>query len=85
MSWHDVGDARTLDTDGVIIAKVDGREIGVILDRDTGQVHAVRNRCPHRGAPLCKGSVRPQARRHARPLRARRPTSAALSLARLAV
>lgn len=60
MSWHDVGDARTLDTDGVIIAKVDGREIGVILDRDTGQVHAVRNRCPHRGAPLCKGSVRPR-------------------------
>jgi nitrite reductase (NADH) small subunit len=58
--WHDVGDAGTLETDGVIIARVEGREIGVILDRETGELHAMRNRCPHNGAPLCKGSVRPR-------------------------
>ncbi len=60
MSWHDVGPAEQLDADGVIIARIEGREIGVILDRDTGALHAVRNRCPHHGAPLCKGTVRPR-------------------------
>ena len=38
MRWHDVGDAGTLEADGVIIARVDGREIGVILDRETGEL-----------------------------------------------
>lgn len=55
-----MGDAGTLDAEGVIIARVEGREIGVILDRETGELYALRNRCPHYGAPLCKGSVRPR-------------------------
>ncbi len=56
--WHDVGAAAELEARGVIVARVEGREIGVILDRATGDLHAVRNRCPHHGAPLCLGRVR---------------------------
>jgi nitrite reductase/ring-hydroxylating ferredoxin subunit len=37
---------------------VGGREIGVLRDGATGALHAVRNRCPHHGAPLCLGTVR---------------------------
>ena len=58
MSWHDVGDAGVLEAEGVIVTRVAGREIGVVLDRETGRVHALRNRCPHHGAPLCRGRVR---------------------------
>ena len=56
--WHDVGSAGDLDERGVLLARVGGREIGVLRDRATGAVHAVRNRCPHHGAPLCLGTVR---------------------------
>lgn len=31
-------------------------EIGVVR-LSSGAVHAVRNRCPHKGAPICKGIV----------------------------
>jgi nitrite reductase (NADH) small subunit len=58
VSWHDVGALDDLESQGVIVARVEGREIGVVLDRETGSVHAIRNRCPHHGAPLCKGTVR---------------------------
>jgi nitrite reductase (NADH) small subunit len=56
--WHDVGSAGDLDERGPLLARVGGREIGVLRDRATGAVHAVRNRCPHHGAPLCLGTVR---------------------------
>ena len=39
-------------------SRVGGREIGVLADPVTGDVHAVRNRCPHHGAPLCRGTLR---------------------------
>ena len=42
--------------DGAVVARVGGREIGVVLDGD--QPKAIRNRCPHMGAPLCLGTVR---------------------------
>jgi nitrite reductase/ring-hydroxylating ferredoxin subunit len=32
------------------------REVGIIRLAD-GEVHAVLNRCPHKGAPVCKGIV----------------------------
>ena len=35
------------------LTKVGGRELG-ILRRDDDTVHAVRNWCPHKGAPICK-------------------------------
>lgn len=38
------------------ILKVESREIGVIR-MENGEVHAVLNRCPHKGAPVCKGIV----------------------------
>jgi nitrite reductase/ring-hydroxylating ferredoxin subunit len=56
--WHDVGSAGDLDERGLLLARAGGREIGVLRDRATGAVHALRNRCPHHGAPLCLGTVR---------------------------
>lgn len=38
------------------IVTMGGREIGVIRLPD-GTVSAVRNVCPHRGAPVCRGTV----------------------------
>jgi len=39
------------------VVTVQGREIGLFNIK--GQYHALRNRCPHRGAPLCQGRLRP--------------------------
>jgi 3-phenylpropionate/trans-cinnamate dioxygenase ferredoxin subunit len=39
------------------VSVVAGREIGVV--RWEGELYAVRNICPHRGAPVCTGVVRP--------------------------
>jgi len=38
------------------IVRVGGREIGIF--NVDGAFYAVRNRCPHQGAPLCLGHVR---------------------------
>ena len=54
--WQDVGSVAELERDGHVIARVDGREIGVV--RVNGELHGVRNRCPHHGGPLCLGTVR---------------------------
>ena len=37
------------------IVEVEGRSIGVF--NVNGKLHALRNVCPHQGAPLCLGSV----------------------------
>jgi nitrite reductase (NADH) small subunit len=37
------------------IVSIKGRSIGVI--NDNGNLYAVRNVCPHHGAPLCEGRV----------------------------
>jgi nitrite reductase (NADH) small subunit len=55
--WVDVGSAVDLDRDGRLLARVGGREVGVVRDPDTGSLHGVRNRCPHHGGPLCLGVV----------------------------
>ena len=55
--WTDVGSLTQLERERVLLARVGGREIGVLRDED-GRLHAVRNRCPHHGAPLCRGRVR---------------------------
>ena len=39
------------------IVAVGGREIGVF--NLGGTFYALRNICPHRGAPLCRGRLRP--------------------------
>jgi nitrite reductase (NADH) small subunit len=55
-SWHDVASLEQLRREGAVVARVGGREIGVVMDGD--QPKAIRNRCPHMGAPLCLGTVR---------------------------
>lgn len=40
---------------GKKLIEVQGREIGVF--NVAGEFYALRNYCPHRGAPLCKGRI----------------------------
>jgi nitrite reductase (NADH) small subunit len=54
-TWHDVGSLADLERDGRLIARVEGREVGVLLV--DGELRGVRNRCPHHGGPLCLGRV----------------------------
>jgi 3-phenylpropionate/trans-cinnamate dioxygenase ferredoxin subunit len=54
--WHNVCAIEELESTGCVIARLGGREIGV-LRRPDGGLTAVRNRCPHHGAPLCLGTV----------------------------
>jgi nitrite reductase (NADH) small subunit len=56
-AWRDLGSLEELERAGRVVARVGGRELGVLLGPD-GVPHGVRNRCPHRGGPLCLGSVR---------------------------
>lgn len=60
--WHDVAPVEQLDRDGRIIARVGGREIGVLRDPTDDSLRALRNRCPHVGSPLCRGTVRTRER-----------------------
>jgi nitrite reductase (NADH) small subunit len=57
MSLVDVGGVDEFPPDAVRIVVVDEREVGVVSWR--GEWFAVRNICPHLGAPLCAGSMRP--------------------------
>jgi 3-phenylpropionate/trans-cinnamate dioxygenase ferredoxin subunit len=54
--WVDVGAAADLERDGRVVARVNGREVGVVVEPD-GTPHGIRNRCPHHGGPLCLGRV----------------------------
>ena len=56
--WHDIGALEELERDGRLVARVGGREVGVVRDPDTGRLVGIRNRCPHHGAPLCLGRIR---------------------------
>ena len=56
--WHDVGALDELEREGRIVARVGGREVGVVRDPRSGSLHGIRNRCPHHGGPLCLGTVR---------------------------
>jgi len=57
-AWHDVGSLEELERGGRLVARVGRREVGVVRDVWTGSLHAIRNRCPHSGGPLCLGLVR---------------------------
>jgi nitrite reductase (NADH) small subunit len=37
------------------IIEIDGRSIGVF--NVSGTLYAIRNLCPHKGAPLCRGTI----------------------------
>ena len=60
-AWHDIGSLDELERAGRLVARVGGREVGVVRDPDGGRLVGVRNRCPHHGAPLCLGRVRERA------------------------
>jgi nitrite reductase (NADH) small subunit len=53
--WRDVGSLADLERDGHVVARVEGREVGVVAV--DGELRGVRNRCPHHGGPLCLGTV----------------------------
>ncbi len=51
-----VGKADAFPVDKLQIVTAGRREIGVVRRAD-GTVQAVRNWCPHKGAPICKGQL----------------------------
>jgi nitrite reductase (NADH) small subunit len=52
----EVGRTDTFETGRFKIVNVNGREIGVVR-LPNGEFRAVRNHCPHKGAPVCKGLI----------------------------
>ena len=56
--WHDVGSLADLERDGGLLARIGGREVGVLVV--DGELRGVRNRCPHHGGPLCLGTIVPR-------------------------
>ncbi len=38
------------------IVEIDGKEVGIARLKN-GEYRAVRNHCPHKGAPVCKGFI----------------------------
>jgi nitrite reductase (NADH) small subunit len=56
MTAHVVGPASEIAPGGRKIVNVAGRSIGVF--NVEGRFYALRNVCPHQGAPLCLGSVK---------------------------
>ncbi|MGI9116213.1 MAG: Rieske (2Fe-2S) protein [Gaiellales bacterium] len=55
--WHDVAAEADVTPGAPAIARIEGREIGVMRDPRTNALIAIRNRCPHSGAKLCLGTV----------------------------
>lgn len=56
MMRHMVGTVDELPPGGRKIVEVEGRSIGVF--NVAGRYYALRNRCPHKGAPLCLGMLK---------------------------
>ncbi len=55
MGTHVVGRVSEIPPGERRIVELEGRSIGVF--NVNGTYYALRNRCPHQGAPLCLGSV----------------------------
>jgi nitrite reductase (NADH) small subunit len=51
-----VGALSTFAVGTTRIVEIGRRQVGIIRGED-GVVHAVLNVCPHRGAPVCKGTL----------------------------
>jgi nitrite reductase (NADH) small subunit len=56
MALHYVADVDQLEDAKPVVFSIQGRPIGLIRVKD--KIHAIRNVCPHKGAPVCKGTVR---------------------------
>jgi nitrite reductase (NADH) small subunit len=52
---HRVGPVEEFAAPGCRLVEVDGRRVGVFTIG--GELFAVSDRCPHRGAPMCEGTV----------------------------
>lgn len=50
-----VGNVDQVATGQPLIVKANGKEIGVFFEN--GKWYAVKNSCPHKQAPICKGTV----------------------------
>jgi nitrite reductase (NADH) small subunit len=50
-----VGAVEEFADEGSHLVEIEGRRVGVL--NVGGELFAVRDRCPHRGAPICLGSV----------------------------
>lgn len=57
MRYVDVGAVAEFPNGKIRIVTVDDREVGVVAWGD--KWFALRNICPHLGAPLCRGPLRP--------------------------
>lgn len=55
MTRHLVADLSELEEGRPLIVTVRGRSVGLI--KTDGTVYAIRNVCPHKGAPVCRGRV----------------------------
>lgn len=60
MSRHIVASVCEIAPGAAKLVTVQGREIGVF--NVAGTFHALANRCPHGGGPMCKGTVGPLVR-----------------------
>lgn len=56
MSWHDVGPTDSIPLRGARVVRIGGREIA-LFRTGSGEIYALRDRCPHRGGPLSQGIV----------------------------
>ena len=55
MAKHVVSRVSDIPEGGRVIVDLQGRQVGIF--RVNGRFYALLNRCPHRGAELCRGSV----------------------------
>lgn len=55
MARHVVGTTHEIPVGGRKMVEIAGREIGIFNVK--GEYYALLNRCPHEGAPMCKGKV----------------------------
>jgi 3-phenylpropionate/trans-cinnamate dioxygenase ferredoxin subunit len=53
---HRIGRTSEFPRGVMKLIRVAGREIGVIRLR-SGRLRAIMNRCPHKGAPICRGLI----------------------------
>ena len=51
-----IGSSRDFVVGELKLVEVNKREIGVVRLQD-GELRAVMNRCPHKGAPICRGII----------------------------
>ncbi|WP_161974131.1 nitrite reductase small subunit NirD [Rhizobium deserti] len=56
MNWHPIGDISDIPLLGARCVKTPMMKIAVFRT-DEHEVHAIENRCPHKGGPLSEGIV----------------------------